>query len=98
MFVKWKLEGNEFFAFYGFETPVKTHKNISFQSAKFECLPKLSTGIASLTLSREEAIPGKYSCEVTESNREGVATVEVKKVVGKLLVLLFCIKYRDWCI
>ncbi|KAL8190782.1 UNVERIFIED_CONTAM: hypothetical protein K2H54_061035, partial [Gekko kuhli] len=81
MFVKWKLGGSEFFAFDGFEQPPKTHKNSSFQSAEFVSLSKLSAGIASLSLSREEAIPGNYSCEVTESNREGITTVELKKTV-----------------
>ncbi|XP_060090523.1 leukocyte surface antigen CD47 isoform X2 [Heteronotia binoei] len=81
MFIKWKLGGSGFFVFEGHARPMKTHKNSTFQSAELECLPKLSSGIASLRLSREEAIPGNYTCEVAESNREGVITVELKKTV-----------------
>ncbi|XP_054830818.1 leukocyte surface antigen CD47 isoform X2 [Eublepharis macularius] len=82
MFVKWKLGGSYFFAFSGYEQPPLTVKNSTFQSAELACLPKLTMGIASLSLSKEEAIPGNYSCEVTESNREGVTTFELKHVKG----------------
>nr|XP_056714527.1 leukocyte surface antigen CD47 [Euleptes europaea] len=82
MFIRWKLDGYDFFAFDGFEQPVKINKNSTFQSAEFACLPKLAIGIASLTLSRNEAIPGNYSCEVVESNREGVTTIELKQVTN----------------
>ncbi|XP_077198256.1 leukocyte surface antigen CD47 isoform X2 [Paroedura picta] len=82
MYVKWKLGGNEFFSFDGYATPPIHKKNSTFQSAKFVSLPKLTAGIASLSLSRKEAILGNYSCEVTESNREGMATIELKERLG----------------
>ncbi|XP_048348449.1 leukocyte surface antigen CD47 isoform X2 [Sphaerodactylus townsendi] len=81
MYVKWRLGGNEFFSFDGFEQPVKIQRNSTFQSAEFVSLSKLPFGTASLSLSRKEAIPGNYSCEVTESNREGISTVELKQAI-----------------
>ncbi|XP_066478508.1 leukocyte surface antigen CD47 isoform X3 [Tiliqua scincoides] len=76
MFVKWRLEGKEFFAFDGFDGQVV--KNATFQSAKLLNEPKLPKGVASLVLSRSEAVEGNYTCEVVESNREGEHIVELK--------------------
>ncbi|XP_066478507.1 leukocyte surface antigen CD47 isoform X2 [Tiliqua scincoides] len=80
MFVKWRLEGKEFFAFDGFDGQVV--KNATFQSAKLLNEPKLPKGVASLVLSRSEAVEGNYTCEVVESNREGEHIVELKHSNG----------------
>uniref|UniRef100_A0A8C8VDW3 Leukocyte surface antigen CD47 n=1 Tax=Pelusios castaneus TaxID=367368 RepID=A0A8C8VDW3_9SAUR len=69
MFVKWKLEKKEFFTFEGLTRT--THTNESFSTAKLASEETLSQGNASLSISIYQAIPGNYSCEVTESNREG---------------------------
>lgn len=89
MFVKWKVQGNEFFAYDGYLEQL--HVNSSFKSAKLVSLQKLPYGIASLVLSKDEALPGNYSCEVTESNREGETVVELKSMKGKINCLLFVI-------
>ncbi|XP_032636156.1 leukocyte surface antigen CD47 isoform X2 [Chelonoidis abingdonii] len=75
MFVKWKLGKKEFFSFSG-ETE-KSHTNENFSSAKLESLQNLKFGVASLTISKAQAVPGNYSCEVTESNREGETVIEL---------------------
>uniref|UniRef100_A0A452IJ69 Leukocyte surface antigen CD47 n=1 Tax=Gopherus agassizii TaxID=38772 RepID=A0A452IJ69_9SAUR len=75
MFVKWKLEKKEFFSFSG-ETEM-SHTNENFSSAKLESLQNLKLGVASLTISKTQAVPGNYSCEVTESNREGETVIEL---------------------
>uniref|UniRef100_A0ACB8FIB5 Uncharacterized protein n=1 Tax=Sphaerodactylus townsendi TaxID=933632 RepID=A0ACB8FIB5_9SAUR len=41
------------------------------------------------TRAMKEAIPGNYSCEVTESNREGISTVELKQAIEQYQLLLF---------
>ncbi|KAJ7320358.1 hypothetical protein JRQ81_019869 [Phrynocephalus forsythii] len=75
MFVKWKVQGKEFFTYDGVEN--KYARNATFQSANLLDLSQLTYGIASIVLSRKEAIPGNYTCEVTESNREGDTVVEL---------------------
>ncbi|XP_038260294.1 leukocyte surface antigen CD47 isoform X2 [Dermochelys coriacea] len=75
MFVKWKLEKKEFFSFDG--NTEKTIRNNNFSSAVLESVQNLNLGIASLTISKTQAVPGNYSCEVTESNREGETVIEL---------------------
>ncbi|CAM4423874.1 unnamed protein product [Lepidochelys olivacea] len=75
MFVKWKLEKKEFFSFDGFTA--ETHRNKNFSSAVLESVQNLSLGSASLSISKTQAVPGNYSCEVTESNREGETVIEL---------------------
>ncbi|XP_043394462.1 leukocyte surface antigen CD47 isoform X4 [Chelonia mydas] len=75
MFVKWKLEKNEFFSFDG--SKGKTARNKNFSSAVLESVQNLSLGSASLSISKTQAVPGNYSCEVTESNREGETVIEL---------------------
>ncbi|XP_042298886.1 leukocyte surface antigen CD47-like isoform X2 [Sceloporus undulatus] len=77
-FVKWKLQGSEFFAYDGVVD--KVTRNITFQSANLLDLSLLPQGTASLVLSREEALPGNYTCDVAESNREGDTIVELIRV------------------
>ncbi|XP_016051148.1 PREDICTED: leukocyte surface antigen CD47 isoform X2 [Miniopterus natalensis] len=76
MFVKWKYGGKQFFVYEG-ETNIITHTNTNFSSA--EIVPEaLLNGIASLKLDPKEAVPGNYTCEVTELSREGDTTIELK--------------------
>ncbi|XP_072850002.2 leukocyte surface antigen CD47 isoform X3 [Pogona vitticeps] len=75
MFVKWKIQGKEFFTYDGVED--KYARNTTFQSANLLNLTQLPYGIASIVLSRKEAISGNYTCEVAESNREGDTVVEL---------------------
>ncbi|KAM9170287.1 leukocyte surface antigen CD47 isoform 2-T2 [Pangshura tecta] len=75
MFVKWKLEKNEFFSFDGSSGASRTSQ--IFSSAKLAFPQNLKFGVASLTISKTQAVPGNYSCEVTESNREGETVIEL---------------------
>ncbi|XP_063161648.1 leukocyte surface antigen CD47 isoform X2 [Candoia aspera] len=76
MFVTWLFQGKQFFIFDGVTN--NTVRNRSFQSAIFENRSMLPYGIASLVVSTEEALPGNYTCEVTESNREGETRIELR--------------------
>uniref|UniRef100_A0A8D0B9W7 Leukocyte surface antigen CD47 n=1 Tax=Salvator merianae TaxID=96440 RepID=A0A8D0B9W7_SALMN len=75
MFVKWKIHGRDFFSYDGYEK--KFNRNSTFQSANLLNLEKFRFGIASLKLSKKEALPGNYTCEVVESHREGDTIVEL---------------------
>uniref|UniRef100_A0A8C3TQI6 Ig-like domain-containing protein n=1 Tax=Catharus ustulatus TaxID=91951 RepID=A0A8C3TQI6_CATUS len=76
MFVIWKKEGTTIFSYRG----ATKNFNIdpSFSSAKFLHLENLTNGDASLVLNSKQAIVGNYSCEVTESNREGEFRLELR--------------------
>ncbi|XP_067402305.1 leukocyte surface antigen CD47 isoform X4 [Emydura macquarii macquarii] len=76
LFVKWKLEKKEFFSFDGFGN--KTLISSNFSTAELVSLSHLPLGMASLSISKTQAVPGNYSCEVTESNREGETVIELK--------------------
>ncbi|XP_050748730.1 leukocyte surface antigen CD47 isoform X3 [Gymnogyps californianus] len=76
MFVTWKKQGKIIFSFDGarrefFRDPAVPSANLVSQAD----LPK---GFASLMLNSAEADVGNYSCEVTESNREGETRVELR--------------------
>ncbi|XP_076206546.1 leukocyte surface antigen CD47 isoform X2 [Aptenodytes patagonicus] len=76
MFVTWRKQGKIIFSFDGakqqfFRDPAVPSANLVSQAD----LPK---GIASLMLKSAEADAGNYSCEVTESNREGETRVELR--------------------
>ncbi|XP_053901433.1 leukocyte surface antigen CD47 isoform X2 [Malaclemys terrapin pileata] len=75
MFVKWKLEKKPFFIFRGSTRTME--RNESFSSAELESEQNLTSGIASLKISRTQAVQGNYSCEVTESSREGETVIEL---------------------
>lgn len=81
LFVKWKLEKKEFFSFDGFGN--KTLISSNFSTAELVSLSHLPLGMASLSISKTQAVPGNYSCEVTESNREGETVIELKYGQGK---------------
>ena len=82
MFVTWKKQGKIIFSFDGarrefFRDPAVPSANLVSQAD----LPK---GFASLMLNSAEADVGNYSCEVTESNREGETRVELRNQSGEL--------------
>ncbi|KAF6384482.1 CD47 molecule [Rhinolophus ferrumequinum] len=75
LFVKWKFGGKYIFTYDGAKREPKP--NINFSSAKI--FPDdLLKGNASLEMNKEHAIPGNYTCEVTELSREGDTVVELK--------------------
>ncbi|KAM9247896.1 leukocyte surface antigen CD47 isoform 5-T5 [Leptosomus discolor] len=78
MFVRWKKEGKIIFSFDGarqefFRDPTVPSANLVSQAD----LPK---GFASLMLNGAEADAGNYTCEVTESNREGQTRFELRNI------------------
>ncbi|NXE78330.1 CD47 protein, partial [Cochlearius cochlearius] len=86
MFVTWKKQKKSIFSFDGekrqfFRDPTVPSANLLSQKD----LPK---GVASLILNTAEADAGNYSCEVTESNREGETTVELRKPPGSWFLLV----------
>ncbi|XP_061859597.1 leukocyte surface antigen CD47 isoform X2 [Colius striatus] len=86
IFVTWKKEGNRIFAFDGSKNEFFRHS--AYQSASLLSDEELAKGIASLKLKGTEAGVGNYSCEVTESNREGETTVELRSRPGSWFLLM----------
>ncbi|KAM6146412.1 leukocyte surface antigen CD47 isoform 1-T1 [Phoenicopterus ruber ruber] len=76
MFVMWKKQGETIFSFDGGRREFFRHQE--FPSANFVSQVDLPRGVASLMLNGGEAGAGNYSCEVTESNREGETRVELR--------------------
>ncbi|KFV98951.1 Leukocyte surface antigen CD47, partial [Fulmarus glacialis] len=86
MFVTWKKQGKIIFSFDGarqefFRDPAVPSANLVSQAD----LPK---GIASLTLNSAEADVGNYSCEVTESIRDGETRIELRNHSGSWFLLV----------
>ncbi|XP_074754859.1 leukocyte surface antigen CD47 isoform X3 [Athene noctua] len=77
MFVTWKKQGKRFFSFDGARQ--QFYRDPTVPSANLASLADLPKGIASLMLDGAEAAVGNYSCEVTELNREGETTVELRQ-------------------
>ncbi|NXM90784.1 CD47 protein, partial [Oenanthe oenanthe] len=86
MFVIWKKEGVTFFSYRGGNK--KYNIDPSFSSATFLRLENLTDGDASLVLNSKQAVVGNYSCEVTESNREGELRMELKNGSGSWFLLV----------
>ncbi|NWW37155.1 CD47 protein, partial [Panurus biarmicus] len=86
MFVTWKKQGDIIFSYRG-ETK-KFNIAPSFSSARFLSQVDLIKGVASLVLDRAQATVGNYSCEVTESNREGEIKMELKNSSGSWFLLV----------
>ncbi|KFQ81158.1 Leukocyte surface antigen CD47, partial [Phoenicopterus ruber ruber] len=98
MFVMWKKQGETIFSFDGGRREFFRHQE--FPSANFVSQVDLPRGVASLMLNGGEAGAGNYSCEVTESNREGETRVELRNRSGSwflqvemaiIIVLLFLV-------
>uniref|UniRef100_A0A8C8ANI2 Leukocyte surface antigen CD47 n=1 Tax=Otus sunia TaxID=257818 RepID=A0A8C8ANI2_9STRI len=77
MFVTWKKQGQGIFSFDGAKQQFYRHATVP--SANLASLADLPKGVASLMLDGAEAAVGNYSCEVTELNREGETTVELRQ-------------------
>ncbi|NWH47497.1 CD47 protein, partial [Fregata magnificens] len=86
MFVTWKKQGKAFFSFDGSRQEFFTDQ--AFSSANLASQEDLRKGVASLRLNSAEAGVGNYSCEVTESNREGETRVELRDYSGSLFLLV----------
>ncbi|XP_054019181.1 leukocyte surface antigen CD47 isoform X1 [Dryobates pubescens] len=79
MIVLWALNEREIFSYEGANRTV--FRDNAFPSANLLSPGDLLKGVASLTLSSAEAEVGNYTCQVTESNREGKIRVELKSRV-----------------
>ncbi|XP_071613745.1 leukocyte surface antigen CD47 isoform X2 [Heliangelus exortis] len=78
MFVNWKKQEKIIFSFDGERE--QFFRDPSVPSANLVSQANLPKGTASLKLSSAEAEPGNYSCQVTESNREGETRVELRNI------------------
>ncbi|KAM9628050.1 leukocyte surface antigen CD47 isoform 3-T3 [Morphnus guianensis] len=86
MFVTWKKQGKVIFSFDGARQ--EFFRDPAVPSANLVSRADLPKGIASLTLNSAEADVGNYSCEVTESNREGETRLELRKHSGSWFLLV----------
>ncbi|NXO94241.1 CD47 protein, partial [Certhia brachydactyla] len=86
MFVTWKKQGNTIFSYHG--GTKKFNIDPSFSSAKLLSQADLIKGVASLVLDNAQATAGNYSCEVTESNREGELKMELRNSSGSWFLLV----------
>ncbi|NXK68597.1 CD47 protein, partial [Sylvietta virens] len=86
MFVTWKKQGNPIFSYRGGNK--KFTINPKFSSARFLSQVDLVKGVASLVLDSAQATLGNYSCEVTESNREGEIKMELISSSGSWFLLV----------
>ncbi|XP_009869347.1 PREDICTED: leukocyte surface antigen CD47, partial [Apaloderma vittatum] len=78
MFVTWKRQDKQIFSFDGGK--LEFYRDPTFPSANLVSQTDLPKGIASLILNSAEAEAGNYTCEVTESNREGVTRLELRNL------------------
>ncbi|NXU37771.1 CD47 protein, partial [Drymodes brunneopygia] len=86
MFVTWKRQGEQIFSYNGGSQ--KFNIRPMFSSARFLSQPDLVKGVASLVLDSAQATVGNYSCEVTESNREGEVKMELRNSSGSWFLLV----------
>ncbi|NWS54278.1 CD47 protein, partial [Chunga burmeisteri] len=86
MFVTWKKQGKIIFSFGGARQ--EYFRDPAVPSANLVSLADLPKGVASLMLNSAEADVGNYSCEVTESNREGETRVELRNHSGSWFLLV----------
>ncbi|NXI27889.1 CD47 protein, partial [Sterrhoptilus dennistouni] len=86
MFVTWKKQGNIIFSYRGENK--KSNPVPAFSSARLLSQVDLVKGVASLVISSQQATVGNYSCEVTESNREGEVKMELRNSSGSWFLLV----------
>ncbi|NXP80849.1 CD47 protein, partial [Ramphastos sulfuratus] len=86
MFVLWSRQGQVIFNFDGANQEV--FRNPAVPSANLVSRADLPKGIASLMLNSAEAEVGNYSCQVTESSREGQVKVELRNRSGSWFLLV----------
>ncbi|XP_014389852.1 PREDICTED: leukocyte surface antigen CD47-like isoform X4 [Myotis brandtii] len=93
MFVKWRFRGKQIFYYDGYKN--ESQSTSDFSSAYF--VPDtLLSGNASLIMDKSDAVPGNYTCEVTELTREGETTIELKYRIVKTQLLFKTIKSVDY--
>ncbi|XP_063999206.1 leukocyte surface antigen CD47 isoform X5 [Pogoniulus pusillus] len=86
MFVMWRRQGQVIFSFDGASQEV--FRDPSAPSANLVSQADLPKGIASLVLNSAEAEAGNYTCQVTESSREGQVKVELRNHSGSWFLLV----------
>lgn len=86
MFVTWKRQGVQIFSYHG--GTKKLNILPSFSSARLLSPGDLVKGVASLVLDSAQATVGNYSCQVTESNREGEVKMELRSSSGELSAVI----------
>ncbi|NXN33196.1 CD47 protein, partial [Nycticryphes semicollaris] len=86
MFVTWKRQGKIIFSFDGARKEIL--RDPAVPSANLVSEEDLPKGVASLRLNSAEAEVGNYTCEVTESNREGETRFELKEYPGSWFLLM----------
>lgn len=86
MFVTWRKQGDAIFSYHGGSKKFNIHQQ--FSSARFLSQADLVNGVASLVLNSAQATVGNYSCEVTESNREGEVKMELRNSSGSWFLLV----------
>ncbi|KAM6037310.1 LOW QUALITY PROTEIN: leukocyte surface antigen CD47-like [Chlamydotis macqueenii] len=74
MFITWRKQGKKILSFDG----ARQKTSVTVTSVSLPPLADILKGNASLMLNSAEADVGNYSCEVTESNREGAIIVEIR--------------------
>ncbi|XP_039220937.1 leukocyte surface antigen CD47 isoform X4 [Crotalus tigris] len=93
MLVEWQFQGNKFFFYDGVTDSVT--KNNSFDTATFLNRSMVPYGIASLVISTKQALLGNYTCAVTELNREGRTTFELRESSGSAQLVLDSIPFLE---
>nr|KAF6473532.1 CD47 molecule [Rousettus aegyptiacus] len=93
LYLNWKFGNENVLTFVGSQRTSTTGNNFSSASIVPEALLE---GTASLKLDKSDAVPGNYTCEVTELSREGEAIIELKyRVVNwfspneNILIIIF---------
>ncbi|XP_023610728.1 leukocyte surface antigen CD47-like [Myotis lucifugus] len=79
MFVEWKFRNKHIFFYDGDKN--ESSPNSNFSSA-YIVPDALLTGKASLMMDKSDAVPGNYTCEVTELTGEGKTTVELRYIAA----------------
>ncbi|KAF6117870.1 CD47 molecule [Phyllostomus discolor] len=75
MYLKWKF-GKDWIFIYDGDRDFSNHSR-GYSSANIVKFALLK-GIASLRMNKKDAVPGNYTCEVTELSREGETYIELK--------------------
>lgn len=82
LYVRWRFRGKAILEYDGYEnTSIPANE---FSSAHITP-QELFSGNASLIMDLRHAVPGTYTCEVTELSREGMTNIELK--LGKTFVI-----------
>lgn len=97
MYLKWKFGKNWIFIYDG-DRDFSNHSE-GYDSASI-MKSALLKGVASLKMNKKDAVPGNYTCEVTELSREGETFIELKYREGKNSIkasLSIMCTVATWC-